>query len=56
MSASSSSRAVSSSDSRYVVPYALDEAEQDKLWAAAKEATGAAFPWEGSPGPNPAGV
>lgn len=28
------------------LPYALNEAHQDQLWAVAKEATGAVFPWE----------
>jgi NAD(P)-dependent dehydrogenase (short-subunit alcohol dehydrogenase family) len=28
--------------------YALEEAHQDRLWAVAKEATGAVFPWEAS--------
>lgn len=28
------------------LPYALDEENQDRLWAVAKEATGAVFPWE----------
>lgn len=28
------------------LPYALDEAQHDRLWAASKEATGAVFPWE----------
>lgn len=28
------------------LPYALDEAEQDRLWAVSREATGAVFPWE----------
>ncbi len=28
------------------LPYALDEAEQDRLWEVAREATGAVFPWE----------
>lgn len=28
------------------LPYALDEAHQDQLWAVAKQATGAVFPWE----------
>jgi NAD(P)-dependent dehydrogenase (short-subunit alcohol dehydrogenase family) len=28
------------------LPYALDETHQDHLWEVAREATGAAFPWE----------
>ncbi len=28
------------------LPYALDEAAQDQLWAVSKEATGAVFPWD----------
>ncbi|MCB9697114.1 MAG: hypothetical protein H6738_10075 [Alphaproteobacteria bacterium] len=28
------------------MPYALDQAEQDRLWVVSKQATGAVFPFE----------
>ncbi|MFT4625521.1 MAG: NAD(P)-dependent dehydrogenase (short-subunit alcohol dehydrogenase family) [Myxococcota bacterium] len=31
------------------LPYALDTEQQGRLWAVAKEATGAVFPWESTP-------